>query len=86
MTPESRAYLILSGHYLGYLAEHQAAPWVLAGSLRALLPNLLRLDATAQAAIKKTEQPRRHVTTFLADYFAVAQERGVPPMAEFPEI
>ncbi len=58
----------------------------IAGSLRALLPNLLRLNATAQAAIKKTEQPRRHVTTFLADYFAVAQERGVPPMAEFPEI
>ncbi len=85
MTPESRAYLILSGHYLGYLAEHQAARWVQAGMLRPLLPDVLGLDATAQAAIKKNAKLPRHVRTFLADYFLVAQENGVPPLATFPE-
>lgn len=84
MTPESRAYLILSGHYLGYLAEHQAARWVQAGMLRPIMPDLLRLEATAQAAVKKGAKLPRHVRTFLADYYAVAQEDGITPLAPFP--
>lgn len=35
---ESRAALILSGAYLGFLPDQYAAPWVTAGRMRALLP------------------------------------------------
>jgi DNA-binding transcriptional LysR family regulator len=77
MTPESRAYLLLSGRYLGYLAEHHAEPWVREGLLRPVRPDLLGIDFLFQIAIRKSGKRANHVKAFLEDYFAVARERGV---------
>ncbi len=72
MTPESRAYLILSGHYLGYLAEHQAARWVQAGMLRPLLPDCTRPGRHRAGR----DQEEREVASACADVSGRLFSRG----------
>ncbi|MDR6287645.1 DNA-binding transcriptional LysR family regulator [Inquilinus ginsengisoli] len=50
---EAQAVLILSGGYLGFLPVHYAAPWVAAGRLRPLLPDILDYDAPFEIVARK---------------------------------
>jgi DNA-binding transcriptional LysR family regulator len=85
-TPGSRSYLILSGRYLGYLAEHQAEHWVAAGLMRAVLPDAFQFNTTMVLAVRSASEQLQHIALFLKDFFAALQDRGVavagpPPRA-----
>jgi DNA-binding transcriptional LysR family regulator len=41
---EGIAQLILSGHYLGYLPDHCARPWLQSGRMQRILPQLMSYD------------------------------------------
>jgi len=55
---EALSLLVLSGHHLGFLPEHYAAPYVEEGLLAALNPAVLRYDTTFHAVTRL----RRHLT------------------------
>lgn len=57
--------LILSGHYLGFLPDHVAQPWVNAGRLRALLPRLIRYQCGFQLITLRDRKPSRMTDEFL---------------------
>lgn len=54
---EGIATLVLSGHYVGYLPDHVAAPWVKARRMRALLPDQMGYDVPFKVIVPR--QPRR---------------------------
>lgn len=54
---EGIATLVLSGHYVGYLPDHVAAPWVKARRMRAVLPRLMGYDVLFKVIVPR--QPRR---------------------------
>jgi len=73
--PESRVYMILSGHYLGWLARRNAESWVREGTMRPLLPEVLHFSVPMEAAVKRVTSKPPHVALFLADYLAAASAR-----------
>jgi DNA-binding transcriptional LysR family regulator len=75
---ESEARLILSGAYLGYLPVHFAAPFVEAGRLRAIRPDLFAYAAPFQAAWSPERERQPVVRAFLG---AVRRTFGVGPGA-----
>lgn len=50
---EGIAFLILTGHYIGYLPTHFAQRWVLEGKLRALHPKQLNFETPIAAISRK---------------------------------
>jgi DNA-binding transcriptional LysR family regulator len=50
---EGIAFLILTGHYIGYLPTHFAQRWLLQGQLRALLPKELSFKTPIAAITRK---------------------------------
>ncbi|MDN7673687.1 LysR family transcriptional regulator [Burkholderia oklahomensis] len=64
---EAVALLILSGHHLGYLPRHFAAPYVKQGLLKALNPHVLRYDVTFQAVTQRRGGQDPIVQAFLDD-------------------
>lgn len=50
---EVSVFYVLSGHYVGYLSEHVAAPWREKGHLRAIRPDEFRYEAAGGIAIQK---------------------------------
>ena len=75
---EALSLLVLSGHHLGFLPEHYAAPYVEEGLLAALNPAALRYDTTFHAVTRL----RRHLTevtkAFLDDLGAVYLAGSAP--------
>ncbi|AOK32148.1 MULTISPECIES: LysR family transcriptional regulator [Burkholderia] len=64
---EAVALLILSGHHLGYLPEHFAAPYVKQGLLKALNPAVLRYDVTFHVVTQRRNRRDPIVQAFLED-------------------
>jgi DNA-binding transcriptional LysR family regulator len=64
---EAVSLLILSGHHLGYLPEHFAAPYVDAGLLAALNPGALRYDVTFQMVTQPQGRRGAIVDAFVED-------------------
>ncbi|WP_420342433.1 LysR family transcriptional regulator [Paenirhodobacter sp.] len=62
---EAGARLILSGRFLGYLPGHYAQPFVAAGRMRALRPDLLAYTAPFQAAYDDTSRKNGILPLFL---------------------
>ncbi|MFT5708704.1 MAG: DNA-binding transcriptional LysR family regulator, partial [Oceanospirillaceae bacterium] len=50
---EGIAFLILTGHYIGYLPTHFAERWILQGTLRSLLPKQLNFKTPIAAISRK---------------------------------
>ncbi|OUS32453.1 LysR family transcriptional regulator ['Osedax' symbiont bacterium Rs2_46_30_T18] len=50
---EGIAFLILTGHYIGYLPTHFAERWLLQGTLRAILPRELNFQTPISAISRK---------------------------------
>lgn len=50
---EASVFHVLSGHFIGYLSEHVAAPWRQKGILRAIRPDLYSYEAAGGIAIQK---------------------------------
>jgi DNA-binding transcriptional LysR family regulator len=64
---EAVAVLILSGRHLGYLPEHFAEPYVNAGLLASLNPELLRYDVVFHVASRKRAYLNDITAAFLED-------------------
>ncbi|ATJ82090.1 LysR family transcriptional regulator [Halomonas beimenensis] len=62
---EGAAFLILTGAYLGFLPDHQAAPWVAAGRLRPLWPEECHFRTPFVAITRRDRRPNRVLETFL---------------------
>ncbi len=61
---ESLAILILSGHYIGYLPAHFAAPFVKRGEMKSLLPDSTSYIDTFYLAHRKDERSRAMTLLF----------------------
>ncbi|MGE0314156.1 MAG: LysR family transcriptional regulator [Lautropia sp.] len=76
---EGIANLVLTGHYVGYLPDHVAAPWVKARRMRAVLPELMGYDVPFKVIVPR--QPRRTrasgalLDTLLAQHRSMLGER-----------
>lgn len=75
---EAIAALILSGHHLGFLPEHYAAPLAERDLLRALDPARWRYLAEFQLVTRKRGHPNPTLQAFVADLVAAHGE----PLAE----
>jgi len=64
---EAQATLILSGAYLGYLPEHYAAPWVVEGRMRPLMPERLSYVAPFSMIARRGTAELRVVSLFIED-------------------
>jgi DNA-binding transcriptional LysR family regulator len=76
---EAEAYLILSGSYLGYLPDHFAAPFVQAGRMRLIRPNLFSYKAKFQLATLEDWKSRPIVKTFVDLISMVAKKNSSKP-------
>ncbi len=63
---ESIATLILSGQFLGFLPDHYAHPFVQAGQMRAVRPDLFRYDCTFFAITRRSPELARSTRALLA--------------------
>lgn len=68
---DPQVILILSGHYLGFLPDHVAQPWVDAGRLRALSPELARYKIGIHLVTLADRKPSRVTDEFLSAFRAV---------------
>jgi len=62
---EGIAFLILTGPYIGYLPEHFAKRWVVAGRMRALLPEQLNYQLDYAVVTRKGVRSNLVLDTFL---------------------
>ncbi|WP_022951476.1 LysR family transcriptional regulator [Leucothrix mucor] len=62
---EGIAFLILTGHYIGYLPTHFAERWLLKGALRALLPKELGYNTQYAVVTRKDARPNLILERFL---------------------
>lgn len=68
---EAQAILILSGNYIGYLADHYAVPWVEKGELRPLSHTGLDRSIPFQLVTRKGMLRSQVVEVFIEDLCAV---------------
>jgi DNA-binding transcriptional LysR family regulator len=73
---EAAAVLILSGRFGGFLPAHYARPWVEAGAMRPLRPDLLTYTPNISAITRRDVEPTLPAKTFVADLLAAAKELG----------
>lgn len=62
---EGAAFLILTGAYLGFLPDHQAAPWVRVVRLRALWPSDCHFLTPFVVIVRRDRRPNRVLEAFL---------------------
>ncbi|RCV91160.1 LysR family transcriptional regulator [Billgrantia montanilacus] len=63
---EGAVFLILTGCYIGYLPDHLAEPWVMAGRLRALCPETCTYLIPLVTITRRDRRPHRVLDVFLA--------------------
>jgi DNA-binding transcriptional LysR family regulator len=68
---EALSLLVLSGHHLGFLPEHYAAPYVEEGLLARLNPATLRYDTAFHAVTRQPRHLSEVTKAFLEDLAAV---------------
>lgn len=73
---EAAAVLILSGRFGGFLPAHYALPWVDAGEMRALRPDLLTYTPDISVITRRDIEPTLPAKTFVADLMAAAKTLG----------
>jgi len=71
---EALSVLILSGCYLGFLPGHVAQPFIDAGRMHTVLPQITRYVSTMAAVTRKRPAPGRSATLFVESLVA---EHGV---------
>ena len=64
---EGIAHLILSGHFIGYLPEEYAKPWVLENKLKAVLPQKYNYEIPIVLITQKKENFSRLENTFIEE-------------------
>ncbi len=74
---EALIVLLLSGHYIGFLPDHVAKPFVAKGQLRALAPKLTSYQTSLGAIVRKHSEPARKTELFL-NCLLEAHQRKLP--------
>jgi DNA-binding transcriptional LysR family regulator len=64
---EGIAFLILTGHYIGYLPDHVAEVWVKEGKMRSLLDSQFSFDTGFSAITRKGASSNLVLETYLAE-------------------
>lgn len=64
---EGIAFLILTGHYIGYLPDHVAEVWVKDGKMRSLLDSQFSFDTGFSAITRKGASSNLVLETYLAE-------------------
>jgi LysR family transcriptional regulator, transcriptional activator for bauABCD operon len=67
---EAQLMMILSGHFIGYLADHYAAPWVQRGLIRQLRHPELEFDLQFYLASPRNRPRSQVFSAFVADVMA----------------
>lgn len=62
---EGIAHLVLTGHFVGYLPDHVAAPWVQALQMRSVLPELMSYDVPFKVIVPRLPRRTRASTALL---------------------
>jgi LysR family transcriptional regulator, transcriptional activator for bauABCD operon len=62
---EGIAHLVLTGHFVGYLPDHVAAPWVKALQMRSVLPELMSYDVPFKVIVPRLPRRTRASTALL---------------------
>lgn len=63
---EGIAFLILTGHYLGFLPTHYAERWVKEGQMRAIEPSRWQFSTEFSAITRKGNRPNLILETYLS--------------------
>lgn len=72
---EAVATLVLSGAFVGFLPDHYAEPFVRAGRLRAVAPEVLRYTCRFSSIVRRSPAPLRLTQAFL-DALVVSHTSG----------
>lgn len=64
---EGIAFLILSGHYIGFLPDHYAATWVARGQMRAIRPDEYRYSTPLSVVVRKGRRSNMVLDSFLGE-------------------
>lgn len=72
---EAQAMFILSGHFVGYLPDHYAAPWIEQKRFRALLPQETGISSPFVIATRQAERAPAVLDLFVREFTAIASER-----------
>lgn len=64
---EAAALLILSGRFIGFLPDHYAASWVAEGRMRAIRPDLYRLEPRFNIISRRDATADRRVDAFVKE-------------------
>ena len=75
---EAIAFLVLSGHHIGYLPEHYARSWVRAGQLRPIRPDDLAYDVTFDLVTRKGRRQSKVLQAFVQDVRSAHGKARIP--------
>ncbi len=76
---EGVAYLILTGQHIGYLPVSYATRWLAEGAMRALLPEVYRVQTKIEIATKKAAALSLVGRTFLEVLLGLMARQGTAP-------
>ena len=74
---EAAALLILSGRFIGFLPDHYAAGWVAEGRMKAIRPDLYRLEPWFNIIARRDAAPDRRVDAFIKEMVRRTQTASV---------
>jgi len=83
---ESVAVFILSGRYIGFLPAHFAQQWTLQGQMRPLLEKRLGYQNPIYLTMRKTEQKKPLLETFLEEVYAAHRTMPETAKAKRPKL
>ncbi len=81
---EAQLMLILSGHFIGFVPCHLAAPHVAAGALRAIWPQTFAFNAAHRVAYRAKDRDKPLVSAFLDVLAQIAAEARAQGQGEAP--
>jgi LysR family transcriptional regulator, transcriptional activator for bauABCD operon len=64
---EAMIHLILSGHFIGYVPDHFAAPWVECGLMRPIRKDLFKHISHLEVAVRKGTENQRIISAFVTE-------------------
>ena len=73
---EAIALLVLSSRFVGFLPTHCAEPWIRAGSMKAIRPDILHYSAQFELIVRRNRPPNSFVDAFIEDVMAVYRDEA----------
>jgi DNA-binding transcriptional LysR family regulator len=76
---EAAALLILSGRFIGFLPDHYAAQWVAGGRMKALRPDLYRLEPSFNVIVRRAATADRRIDAFVKEIVRLSRGAAAAP-------